>query len=313
MDSKERDDQRGRALSTVMISLIVIKKGDLFIATNETRGWYLPAGRVDFGETFDTGARRECLEEAGLEVKLTGIYRIEQNPDPRSTRFRCVYAADLVDESAKPRGKDTADDEIIEAVWITPDELKTKNVRSQEVVKLFNWVKAKNPSLAPCSIFSGTDGPVINDKVVVSKLHYRLVVIIFHKNKPNQLFCINDSHLGLVPASFYLTKSGSFEKLASKLFCQQNVELNISGLLHVHHVPPVNLESTGEMTWYFKGDFKSRNDYKKLISNKVGSWENAESIKMLVDTDALIVKEVLANTITPLGDDRFVLEGTPFQ
>ena len=36
--------------------------------------------RVDFGETFPTGGKREALEEAGIPVNLDGILRLEHTP-----------------------------------------------------------------------------------------------------------------------------------------------------------------------------------------------------------------------------------------
>lgn len=38
---------------------------------------YLPAGRVDYGESFPTGAIRETQEEAGIPVTLSGVLRIQ--------------------------------------------------------------------------------------------------------------------------------------------------------------------------------------------------------------------------------------------
>jgi 8-oxo-dGTP pyrophosphatase MutT (NUDIX family) len=39
----------------------------------------VPGGRVDAPESFSDGARRECIEEAGIHVELKGILRIEQS------------------------------------------------------------------------------------------------------------------------------------------------------------------------------------------------------------------------------------------
>lgn len=36
-------------------------------------GWWLPGGRIDPGEDFARAAVRECQEEAGVLVELTGV------------------------------------------------------------------------------------------------------------------------------------------------------------------------------------------------------------------------------------------------
>ena len=54
------------------------KKGK-FLMINETkdRGWWLPGGHVDPGETFKAAAVRECKEEAEIDIELKGILSIE--------------------------------------------------------------------------------------------------------------------------------------------------------------------------------------------------------------------------------------------
>ena len=54
---------------------IVRNKEGKYLAVNETRnrGWWVPAGFVDAGETFMDGALRETKEEAGIDIELKGI------------------------------------------------------------------------------------------------------------------------------------------------------------------------------------------------------------------------------------------------
>ena len=47
------------------------------VLETKNRGWWLPGGRVDPGESFEKAALRETLEEAGIHVNLKGVLRVE--------------------------------------------------------------------------------------------------------------------------------------------------------------------------------------------------------------------------------------------
>jgi phosphatase NudJ len=58
------------------------------------QGWWLPAGRVDPGETFAKAALRETEEEAGVKVVLKGVLRVEHSLCTNLVaRMRVVYYA----------------------------------------------------------------------------------------------------------------------------------------------------------------------------------------------------------------------------
>eukprot|EP00931_Biecheleriopsis_adriatica_P029472 TRINITY_DN17493_c0_g1_i2.p1 TRINITY_DN17493_c0_g1~~TRINITY_DN17493_c0_g1_i2.p1 ORF type:complete len:370 (-),score=65.69 TRINITY_DN17493_c0_g1_i2:311-1420(-) len=82
-------------------------------------GYWLPAGRVDSGETLVEACRREALEEAGVAVKVTGILLFMVSS---SGTLRVVFLAEPEDSDAKP--KSIPDWESVGAVWADVSDLQ---------------------------------------------------------------------------------------------------------------------------------------------------------------------------------------------
>ncbi len=68
----------------------------------EAGAWGLPGGKIDFGERAEDTARREILEELGIEIELTGLACIAETIDAGDGRHWVapVYSARII--SGKP-------------------------------------------------------------------------------------------------------------------------------------------------------------------------------------------------------------------
>lgn len=111
-------------IPTWFFALVVCRRGDRFLVVQESkRGhpWYLPAGRVEPGETLVEAAVRETLEEAGVPVVLDGLLRIEHTPAEETCRVRVIFTATPADDTPP---KTTPDEHSLGADWKTLAELE---------------------------------------------------------------------------------------------------------------------------------------------------------------------------------------------
>ncbi len=129
-------------IPTWCFAVVVVRRGDQFLIVHErSHGqlWYLPAGRVEPGETFMEAACRETLEEAGIPVRLLGVLRVEHTPTPVAARLRVVFLAEPVGDSP---AKTLPDNESLGAEWVTMEQLRHYPLRGEEVPELIAYVSA---------------------------------------------------------------------------------------------------------------------------------------------------------------------------
>jgi len=102
---------------------IIIRRGGKILLIergNEPLGWALPGGFVDYGESLEAAARREALEETGLELHDLEQFRAYSDPerDPRQHNISLVFTAETNGEAA-------AGDDAAGAAWFSLDNLPT--------------------------------------------------------------------------------------------------------------------------------------------------------------------------------------------
>jgi 8-oxo-dGTP pyrophosphatase MutT (NUDIX family) len=93
----------------------------------------------DPGESLENGAIRECLEEAGINIKLTGILNIRFRHYTEQARIRVIFLGEPIDEKQAP--KSVPDFESAGASYVTIDELKKLRLRSNEPLTWFPYVE----------------------------------------------------------------------------------------------------------------------------------------------------------------------------
>ena len=128
------------AIPTWFFALVVVRDGDRFLVVHEAKHgqlWYLPAGRVERGETLADAARRETMEETGVPIVLEGILKVQHTPSATGSRLRVIFLARPADETP-PRSR--PNEHSLEARWVTLEELDGLPLRGREVAALFRWV-----------------------------------------------------------------------------------------------------------------------------------------------------------------------------
>jgi ADP-ribose pyrophosphatase YjhB (NUDIX family) len=106
----------------VAAAALVERDGRLLLVrrtNNPARGqWTLPAGFVDADEDPQAAAARECLEETGLEVRVTRLLDVIAGREhPRGASIVIVYQAEVVGGDLK------AGDDADEVAFFPADDL----------------------------------------------------------------------------------------------------------------------------------------------------------------------------------------------
>ena len=103
------------------ICIIERTDGRILLVRHSYRSrWGFPGGLLKRGEDVVDGARRESMEEVGLEIEILGEPAVVVEPEPR--RVDVVYRCRVADD-VDPDAIRSSSPEIIEARWISRDAL----------------------------------------------------------------------------------------------------------------------------------------------------------------------------------------------
>lgn len=129
-------------IPTWYFAMAVVRLGPRFLLCQERKygsTWSIPGGRVEPGETLIDACIREVLEETAVPVLVDGILRVEHTPSGNGARVRVVFAASPRDDTPP---KSVADEESLQARWLTLEEISTLPVRGSDLRALLESVAA---------------------------------------------------------------------------------------------------------------------------------------------------------------------------
>lgn len=159
-----RSYTRETGCPTHNFSIVICRRrsDNKYLAVKETRnrGWWVPGGWVDPGETLVDAAVRETLEEAGVDVEIKGILRIEHSHSSKSARLRVIFYAEPRDEDQAP--KCTADKDSEEARFVTVEEFQQSlgKIRGNELIEWGTYLN-KGGQVYPLTVLSKETDPVV--------------------------------------------------------------------------------------------------------------------------------------------------------
>lgn len=126
---------RRMAPSFTVGSMCVIERADgrvLLIRHLYRKRWGVPGGLLQRNETPSDAARREVLEEVGLDIELVGEPVVNVDAEPR--RVDVVFRARPIDDRDADRAQPCSV-EIVEAQWFRPTDLPELQFETAQAIQ----------------------------------------------------------------------------------------------------------------------------------------------------------------------------------
>lgn len=110
---------------------------------NPPPGWAIPGGFVDYGESVETAAKREALEETGLAIDLIEQFHVYSDPsrDPRQHTISIVFLATAT-------GTPEAGDDAQNLAWFEPWKIPQKLCFDHDRI-LHDYLTYRNYGIRP--------------------------------------------------------------------------------------------------------------------------------------------------------------------
>ena len=151
-----RDPQAPKPTNRKASASVVVRDEDgrvLLLRRTDNDLWTIPTGAVKRGETVAEAAVRECREETGLEVEITGIVGVFSNPD----HVIAYVTGDKVKEVRQPinvclharqvGGEPMRTKEAAEVAWVAAGELDGYSIHPAIRLRLTHGLSAGQPYL----------------------------------------------------------------------------------------------------------------------------------------------------------------------
>lgn len=177
-----------KSVTYIVAAVVINEKGDVLMmqeAKSSCAGtWYLPAGRMEPGENIIEAAKREVLEETGIDIEPSTLLMIES---AQGQWYRFDFVGTAIGGELKTVSK--ADAESLQAAWV-PD-VEQLSLRCRDIL----------PVIERAKLFHSTHHSqpwhpaILPAQKTHAKLCLRLVTII--RKKANNLLHVLVSEKGV--------------------------------------------------------------------------------------------------------------------
>jgi 8-oxo-dGTP diphosphatase len=129
------------------VLVVPICRGQLLFTCHKTRGWELPGGKVEPGETLEQAAVRETWEETGAilgGLEQIGEYAVSS---PKKGKFRKAIFLAFVDRlEERPSGYETKGRCLFPVDTDTSDPCFSQLVKDQVFIRIQEFLRTRFPS-----------------------------------------------------------------------------------------------------------------------------------------------------------------------
>ncbi|KAJ5069772.1 8-oxo-dgdp phosphatase nudt18 [Anaeramoeba ignava] len=120
---------------SVFIAFNIIVENNKLLMIQESKrecykSWYVPAGKIEVGETILEGAIREAKEESGLIIEPEEIFHVEHIPRSHIEWIGFCVTGKVI--GGKLKTKKEKDEHSIKAEWVDLDKIKEKKLRATD-------------------------------------------------------------------------------------------------------------------------------------------------------------------------------------
>ena len=147
IDYEPNDSTAPEPTSRVPGASVVVVEDDriLMIKRSDSGNWALPGGGHDIGESLPETAIRECMEETGITVELTGVVGTFTDPqrvfEYRSARPEVRQEFSVMFTARPIAGNLTPSAESVEVRWIPTSDLQDLATTSATQLRIAAWLE----------------------------------------------------------------------------------------------------------------------------------------------------------------------------